>query len=202
MNYLTAISNFGDLAATTPIMLGVACFFVIQGNSYFAIRWISLNVVGMGLVVASKIAFIGWGIGISAIDYTGCSGHAMRASAVFPVVAFLIFRKSSPPIQVIAGISCLGISVMIGFSRFFLHLHSISEIIMGCLFGFMISAYFIAKLKHSVPTISLGSLVMICTIPFVSVTILGPTQTQAVLVDMALYLSGHAKPYVREEWSL
>ena len=35
---------------------------------------------------ASKVAFIGWGLGLSALDFTGISGHAMIASAVYPLL--------------------------------------------------------------------------------------------------------------------
>ena len=38
------------------------------------------------LVTATKIAFMGFGWGIARIDFTGLSGHAMLAAAIYPVL--------------------------------------------------------------------------------------------------------------------
>ena len=42
-----------------------------------------------GLVALTKIAFMGWGVGVRDLDFTGISGHAMVSSAVLPVALFV-----------------------------------------------------------------------------------------------------------------
>ena len=38
------------------------------------------------ITTASKVAFMGWGLGSAELDFTGISGHAMFAAAVYPLL--------------------------------------------------------------------------------------------------------------------
>src|SRR4051794_29091837 len=49
-----------------------------------ALRWIALLGVAVLLTTVSKVAFIGWGIGSAALNFTGISGHTMFAAAIYP----------------------------------------------------------------------------------------------------------------------
>jgi hypothetical protein len=51
-----------------------------------ATLWLGLLTLGALLTTASKIAFIGWGIGSAALDFTGISGHTMFAASVYPLL--------------------------------------------------------------------------------------------------------------------
>ena len=42
-------------------------------------RWIVAMVVVAGITTISKVAFLGYGYGIAALDFTGFSGHSMFA---------------------------------------------------------------------------------------------------------------------------
>ncbi len=205
MNYLVAISNLGDLAATGPIAIGMSFIFGGQRAWYFVLKWTLLLFLGMCLVTVSKIAFIGWGIGNQTLDFTGFSGHAMRAAAIFPVLGFLIFQKYSRSMQTFAVLFCTALSVMIAFSRFMLQAHSISEVISGWCLGAAISLYFIDTLQREhapSPSSFLFALwLSIWLLPFAFITQLDPTPTQRWLVDISLKLSGHSQAFVRENWS-
>ena len=100
-----------------------------------ALWWCQLFTAGMSLVVATKIAFIGWGIGIRSLDFTGFGGHSMRATVVIPVRFYLILQKA-PPIARTSGVS-LGtvFGVIIGISRLVVYAHSVSEAVAGCILG-------------------------------------------------------------------
>src|SRR5690242_12235967 len=82
-----------------------------------ALWWCLLLILGCTMVAASKIAFIGWGIGIQSLDFTGLSGHAMRATAIAPVFLYLISPKAPAPVRLAAVLAGIGFGLLIGVSR-------------------------------------------------------------------------------------
>ncbi|MDP9108232.1 MAG: membrane-associated phospholipid phosphatase, partial [Pseudomonadota bacterium] len=106
------------MIVTGPAALAILAWLLAGRLWRLAATWIMLFGVGMLLVVASKIAFIGWGIGSQSLDFTGLSGHAMRACAVMPVLAYLIAQGGAQRAWRIGGIVtgiCAG--VLISVSR-------------------------------------------------------------------------------------
>ena len=134
-----------------------------------ALWWCRLFTAGMSLVVATKIAFIGWGIGIRSLDFTGFGGHSMRATVVIPVRFYLILQKA-PPIARTSGVS-LGIvfGVIIGISRLVVHAHSVSEAVAGCILGGMVSLSFIWILGPSQNFVLYRSLIALSLIALLAV---------------------------------
>lgn len=62
-----------------------------------AARWMVTFGLAVAIVVASKLAFMGWGIGSHALDFTGVSGHAMMSAALWPVLARLLVPDTPAP---------------------------------------------------------------------------------------------------------
>ena len=82
----SGITHFGDVAITSLIALAIAAWLLAEDEKRLALWWSVLFGAGLGVVVATKMAFIGWGIGIRSLDFTGFSGHTMRSAAVMPVL--------------------------------------------------------------------------------------------------------------------
>ena len=200
MHYFVVLSYLGDLAASASLIVGISFIFFLNKTWNFAMQWALLNLLGLSLVVISKMAFIGWGVGIQAIDYTGFSGHAMRAATVFPVLGFLIAKRQSNVVQMAIIVSAIGLSLMVGLSRLVLEVHSPSEVIAGWLLGFAISAYFIYSINHWDEVFSSRLLLIFLIVPFFFLNNFGATPTQRWLVEMSLYLSGSNQAYTRENW--
>jgi membrane-associated phospholipid phosphatase len=200
MPYLVLLSYLGDLVASASLILGICLIFSLQKTWHFLLQWASLNALGLTLVAISKIAFIGWGVGIQSIDYTGFSGHAMRAATVFPVLGFLLAKNRTNFVQIGIVVFAIGLSLMVGYSRLLLQVHSPSEVIAGWLFGFAISAYFIYSIKHSQENFLYRPLIIFLIVPFFFFHNFGSTPTQKWLVDLSLYLSGNNQAYTRENW--
>src|ERR1700748_3192602 len=53
-------------------------------------RWLAGVVAATAVTTASKIAFLGFGFGSAAIDFTGFSGHSMYATAILPVLGAIV----------------------------------------------------------------------------------------------------------------
>jgi hypothetical protein len=154
------------------------------------------------LVLISKIAFIGWGIGNQALDFTGFSGHAMRAMAIFPVLGYLLTNKKNTSMQRIFIFIGVGIAVTVGISRHTLHMHSWSEIFFGWMLGATISYCFILSLQQRRHISLYSPLLIIALVPVLLVPYIEPTPTQHWLTRFSLYLSGHDQPFTRERWEI
>jgi membrane-associated phospholipid phosphatase len=196
------ITSFGGITVMAPAAIAITAWLVVGRAWRMALWWCLLFTTGMSLVVATKIAFIGWGIGIRSLDFTGFSGHSMRATAVIPVLFYLILQKA-PPIARASGVS-LGIvfGVIIGISRLVLHAHSVSEVVAGCILGGMVSLSFIWILGHSQRFVPYRALLALSLIALLAPPYAEPAPTQRWITGVALYLSGHDRPFVRHGWKI
>ena len=196
----TTITSFGDFAITAPVVVGIAGWLALAGEQRLALRWSILFVVAMTLAVATKVAFIGWGIGIRSLDFTGISGHALRAAMVMPVLSCLILQGASRAGRVFGVALGLLFAGLVGLSRLALHVHSVSEVASGLLLGGAASLYFIrraGRLQTHVPRrIRIAcSLALLLVAPHAQ-----PAPTQRWLTKATLYISGHDKPFRRADW--
>jgi membrane-associated phospholipid phosphatase len=193
----TKITMFGDTVVMMPAAAIIAVWLLAGRAWRMALWWGLLFTLGLIAVAATKIAFIGWGIGISALDFTGISGHAMRASAVLPVIASLLLQPASPPART-AGITLgVALGLLIGESHIVLGYHSVSEVVAGCLLGSAVGLGFIRMSDPlSGPQLDrrLAALSLFALLP---TSYAEPAPTQGWITSVALYLSGHDKPYVR-----
>lgn len=193
----TKITMFGDTVVMMPAAAAIIIWLVAGRAWRMAFWWGLLFTTGLFVVVATKIAFIGWGIGIDALDFTGISGHSMRATAVLPVIFYLLLQKSSPPVRTSGVAMGLALGMLIGVSRIALHTHSVSEVVAGAVLGSSISVGFI-RISDSLPKPALNRwLIAFSLLALFPTSYAEPAPTNHWVNAVALYLSGHDKPYVR-----
>ncbi len=197
----TDITNFGDITITSLVALAIAAWLFVDDEKRLALWWTLLFAGATSIVIATKMAFIGWGIGIRAIDFTGFSGHAMRIAAVLPVLSYLILQRTPFSVR-IAGVAIgLLFAVIVSASRVAVHAHSVSEVVAGWLLGSMVSLTFIriayASLnKHIFKPVHIAfSILALLPAPYVH-----PAPTQQWLTQITLYVTGHEHPYPRSAW--
>lgn len=196
------ITLFGDVTITSLVALAIGVMLLADGEKRLALWWMLLFSAGMALVAATKIAYIGCGIGVGLgpLHFSGISGHAMRAAAVPPVLLYLMLKKASPTSRMFGVLCGYGVAMLIGVSRLAVHVHSVSEVVTGWMLGGLVSAAFIrlaSPLRKSVFTRFRVSLILLALLPAPYVR---PAPTQDWLVSMTLYISGHDRPYQRVEW--
>ncbi|WP_229259412.1 phosphatase PAP2 family protein [Duganella aceris] len=175
---------------------------MLSGKSWrLTAIWAVLFGAGMALVVITKIAFIGWGIGVESVEFAGFSGHAMRAAAVFPVAGFLAFRSSSLTARQLSTAAGVLLAVLIAISRVYVQAHSVSEAVTGCLLGLTVAALFIwyASTEHHLALSRV--LVALCVPVLLVAPRVEPVPTEAWITKAALYLSGREHPYTRAIWN-
>jgi membrane-associated phospholipid phosphatase len=200
MIFWHVITILGDTNATMPAAAGIFCWLLAGRAWRMALQWALLFGGALVLVAATKIAFIGWGIGIRPLDFTGISGHAMRAVAVFPVIAWLLAHGRPLRVRAVALAAGFLVSVLICLSRLAVHAHSLSEVIAGCLLGAAVCLELI-RMTHSmrIPAARRWIIVLSLLVMLPAFRI-SPAPTERWITGVALYLSGHDKPFRREEW--
>ncbi|GJI92121.1 phosphatase PAP2 family protein [Duganella hordei] len=200
MMWWHGLSVVGSLAVTGPIGVAITVWLMAGKSWRLTAAWVLLFGVGMALVVVTKIAFIGWGVGVESVEFSGFSGHAMRAAAVFPVACFLAFRSSPVPARQLATLAGVLLAVLIAMSRVYVLAHSVSEVITGCLLGLAVAAVFIwyASTEHH---LALSRVLVVLCIPILLVAPrVEPVPAEMWITQAALFLSGHDKPYTRAIW--
>jgi len=157
-------------------------------------RWVAAIVATTAVTTASKVAFLGFGIGIATLDFTGFSGHSMYATAILPVLAAIIAGRAGAVVGVL-------MALLITYSRVNLGAHSTSEAIAGLVLGAAAAGWTLADyLAHpgAVRAPWWLPLLLVGWLAFVPLRA-PPSRTHDVVVSLALKLSGRSRPYTRFE---
>lgn len=202
MHYWTTITVYGGSTVMLPAAAALAAWLALGGAWRMSWYWCGLFGGGLAAVVASKIAFIGWGFGIAALDFTGFSGHAMRAMAVIPVLSYLALQNASAATRSIGVLGGLLLGTLICISRVALQAHSVAEAASGGMLGAAVSLGFIALSGKLEKPLLKRWLVAATVAGLIAMSFAEPAPSQRLLVRVALALSGHDKPYTRAHWKL
>jgi membrane-associated phospholipid phosphatase len=99
----------------------------------------------------SKVAFLGFGLGIAALDFTGFSGHSMYAASVeIPLLATCALALCGRGRWVGAMLGT-ALAALIAVSRVEVGAHSVSEAIAGFVLGGSLAAWVVAPCPGSGP---------------------------------------------------
>jgi membrane-associated phospholipid phosphatase len=218
MTWWCHLSALGGLNVTALLAVAIAAWLVGARCWRLALAWCLLFGGALGVAAASQVAFLGWGIGVRALDFTGFSGHATRAAAVFPVALFLLLerrglrredrRKDARPggqdrrsggalrAAVLAGAV---LAAAVAVARVKVGAHSGSEAAAGCLLGLACAGLFIARTRaardRSPQPLLLGLLAAALLLPRAD-----PVYTHQWLAAAALKLSGNDRVWLRDAW--
>jgi membrane-associated phospholipid phosphatase len=151
-------------------------------------------------VLASKLAFVGWGLGCAALDFTGISGHTLLACTVFPMVSYLALGAFKARWRFIGAAVGWLFGGLIGYSRLMVHAHSSSEVLSGLGLGLIITLVFVVldtppQRAARGEWLLFGVLALMMTLQF---GVKAPGQD--MVTRIALRLSGHSAPYLRGHW--
>ncbi|WP_353084109.1 phosphatase PAP2 family protein [Stenotrophomonas sp.] len=191
------LSQLGDSRWLLPLSLVLIVFGPAESRA-LRLRWaVGLAVAG-GLTLASKLAFLGWGIGWARLDFTGFSGHATMTAAVYPVALYLAThgRLRHPMLWALLG-SIL--AAAIAYSRLPLNAHSVSEVVSGWLLGTAASAFALSshrgKWRTPLPILA-TSLAIGIALPLLMPTV----RTHDIVMRIATGLSGREQVFNRHHF--
>lgn len=195
-----SITALGGAGLTLPLAVTIAVWLTLGYSWRRAVAWLAVLAVAIGVVALTKIAFLGWGIGIRAWDFTGFSGHAMLSTSVYPVAMFLMLIRMRMPVRLIGIAFGLAAGVAVGVSRVALAAHSPSESITGCIVGALAALAFIYGSWRAEPH-RWSAPAVLASLALVTVALHGVTvPSHRWVTQVALHLSGHERPFVRAHW--
>ena len=208
-----AVTRLGEAQILLPAFCAGALWLAVarpagargrlaQGNAHAhdhparrsALRWVAGIAATTIVTTLSKIAFLGFGIGIAALDFTGFSGHSMYSWAILPVLAAIVAGWRGALVGV-------ALAMLITYSRVDLGAHSWSEAISGMALGAAAAGWTLADyLAHP------GAVRAPWWLPLLLaawLTLLPmrapPSRTHGLVVAVSLKLSGRTRPYTRFE---
>ncbi len=198
MNFWPALTDFGDSALMVPAILAIALWLLTIRAWWMSLCWLGFVGIAIGLVALTKIAFIGWGLGIQSLNFTGISGHATLAMSVLPLAGWLLSSPRSRMVRIALTLACILGALLIGVSRIGLGYHSMAEVVTGIVLGGLVSGGLIMMARRSQPHALRhrwipGLLILVLLISGHG----HRAPSEHLLTAVALFVSGHTTPYQR-----
>ncbi|MBB1603922.1 phosphatase PAP2 family protein [Variovorax sp. UMC13] len=196
-----AFTWLGDSALMLPLALLLALgLWLSRAGRGAAFAWCLAFGAGSALILLSKLAFLGWGIGSARWDFTGFSGHTAIGTSVWSVLLWLACARGSPLVRRLAVGAGWALGAAIGVSRLALHAHSVSEVVAGLLLGMAVSLGFLWLARHRAPPrLPWAAWLVGLLLPLVLQTPGKPAPTQGLLETMAVRLAGIERPFTRSD---
>lgn len=85
--------HLGDLEVVLPLAAALASWLLAARAWRITLRWLLLFGAALCLVGVTKIAFLGWGTGLHALDFKAISGHATSVTALYPFLAYIVLYR-------------------------------------------------------------------------------------------------------------
>ena len=192
------LTRLGEMQILLPAALLAMLALLRRPDSRPLAGWWGVFLMTAALITtASKVAFMGWGLGSAELDFTGISGHAMFAAAVYPLLLGALASHISTIGQRLAVGAGFVLALLVGISRLEVSAHSNSEVMAGLLLGGAASAGAIALAP--LPRAVIGPVLPVLIALWIGVMPLHapPSQSHGLVTKLALRLSGHQKPHTR-----
>jgi membrane-associated phospholipid phosphatase len=192
------ITHLGSASLLLPFF-GIALielWFSRQKSAIFL--WIVALAIGVIVTLISKVLFLGWGIGIASLNFTGISGHAFLATAIIPIVFYSFsggFQEKAKNIGFWIG---LILSLFVGISRIVLGMHSLSEVVSGWVLGLTVCVFALSAIKFYEKRYSYLHLATMVFLVALGSTTPNYLPTHDLEIRLALTLSGHEKAFTRD----
>lgn len=196
------ITRFGETGVVLPAALLVLAW-LWRRAPVAALGWAGALAGAIALVAATKIAFMGFGQGIAALDFTGLSGHSMFAGAAYPLLGWAALAGTAQPWRLAGLAAGSALALLVAISRVPVQAHSVSEVVSGAALGLAvaIAGMQLARRHPPAPALrpaALAGLVVWCT----AVLGLQPeplVPSHEMVTRVALVVSGRERPYTRAE---
>lgn len=198
------ITRFGEMGIILPLAAALTLWMLATTRGLRPVlRWLVPLGLAVGITTLSKIAFIGWGLGIATIDFTGFSGHAMFSSAIYPVLGYTLAAQWSrkPGARFFAMLAGYALALAIGWSRVHIQVHSVSEVVAGLALGASASGWTIWRMSHNLVAANprphrwalLALLGWLAVMPVQA----APSKSHDIVTRLALSLAEHEKAFRR-----
>ncbi|QJE02882.1 phosphatase PAP2 family protein [Massilia forsythiae] len=142
--------HLGDLSLTVPTGSAIAAWLLAGRAWRAAAGWTLVFGCTLGLVAASKIAFLGWDAGVPALQFKALSGHATGFALAFPTLCHVLAARLAPAMRRAVTGTALALAAVVAAALVHAGEHTPAEATVGWLIG--IGAFVCAvRLTHDAP---------------------------------------------------
>jgi len=192
------VTRWGNALLLLPAASWIGLCLWAGGERAVARRWAFAFGGAVMLVFATKVAFLGWGIGSRALDFTGISGHSMLAASVLPMFAWWLAQDRDDDTRGRVIVASALFAIVVGLSRVLLSAHSPSEVVAGLALGLAVAWLSIPRRRVAGDHVRLRWLVLFVLMGIGSLSTIGDADdAHGLVVRIALALSGRAEPFQR-----
>ena len=191
------ITHLGSSSLMLPILAITVTGLLLSHQKRAVGVWLLTLTLAIMITLITKIAFIGWGIGIASLKFTGISGHTLLAMSVLPVLFGWLMARDENCLRFTGIFFGLLLGTCVGISRVVLGVHSISEVLAAWLIGLIVSSVTLNALEKPIQRPSCVRLSPLLLLFAFNTTSSNYLPTHDWEIKVALFLSGHDRPYVR-----
>lgn len=187
--------HFGDIELTVALAAAMSAWLVVARAWRLALWWSLLFLLGIGLVAASKVAFMAWGVPMPGVDFKAISGHATGVTAVFPILLHLLLHGYGPRVRIGAVVAGLVLGAMMAVLLVVQDQHSVAEALAGWVTGAAVSLGAI-RMAGALPPGGTRPQGLLCaTLVFASAAwAMQAVPHRYLMSRTALFISGNAAP--------
>lgn len=187
--------HLGDLSLTLPAGTAIAAWLLAARAWRAALGWCLVFGLALGLVAATKVAFLGWDTGLPALGYKAVSGHAAGFTAAFPTLCWLLTQRCAPPARLGAALLTLGLGVAVAVALVHAGEHTSAEAAAGWIVG-MAAFLGTVRLAGSTPAPPTDRAVACAALASAATALaLHSVSVGYWMIRLALALSGKSYPY-------
>lgn len=185
------VTDLGDSAVLLPLALMLFAWVWSTAETKYALAWaVAFGSTG-ALVCASKLAYLGWGLGIPHWDFRGFSGHTALSTLAYPALLWLLLNPQRDwHRRATLGVG-LALGGLIGWSRIEVHAHTVSEVVSGFVLGGAGAAVLVNQWR-TMPRLPGVVLPVSTLVVYIGSFQLGRAPTQALLLAISQRLSAVA----------
>ena len=201
MAHTLSLFRLGDLGVTVPAAIAIAAWLLTRRAWRLAWRWSWLFALGMLTVGVSKIAYLGWGVGVPALEFKAVSGHAAGATAVWPFLLYLSMRQWRdvrrqpwpPPGQPCPGVaSGLMLGLLVTALLVLAREHSLAEALTGYGLGALVSLFTLRSAAALPPPAPLWLLLLVALAALTALWLMRFAHVGYWMIKAARLLSGNS----------
>ena len=156
--FMIALTELGDVAVLAPVIAAVLLWLLYKRAWRPATYWITTLVFGAGLTMAIKFALqlprpVAYSQGADAYSFP--SGHVTMSVVTFGFLGVLLAPEMRQRGRLLTFSVVFILVVLIGFSRLYLGVHWLSDVLGGFAFGTLwVSLLAIAYMRHPATPVS------------------------------------------------
>ncbi|WP_426101974.1 hypothetical protein [Massilia sp. TSP1-1-2] len=188
-----ALVQLGDLALTLPAGAAIGAWLLAWRAQRPAAAWALLFALGIGLVGASKIAYLAWGAGWPVLSFKAPSGHAAGVAAVFPMLFYLLLYGAGARLRTAGAVAGLALGALVAVLLVLRQEHSAAEALAGWITGALVSVTAIVASGPLPPARPLAALVWFALVFAGSAWLMQSAHVGYWMLGAARVLSGNTQ---------